>query len=67
VRKSARWLYRASPASVVTEMEALEMSLVRRPATPEARLLALPVARLVFRVDSALVSRSACLCRVKNA
>jgi hypothetical protein len=42
-RHDADRLYKASPASVVTEMEALEVSLVRKPANPEARLLALPV------------------------
>jgi hypothetical protein len=36
-------LYRAKPTSIVTDLQGLEVSLVPRPANPEARLLALPV------------------------
>ena len=36
-------LYRARAISIVTDLQGLEVSLVRRPANPEARLLALPV------------------------
>ena len=36
-------LYKAQPVSIVTDIRGLEVSLVRSPAQPEARLLALPV------------------------
>jgi hypothetical protein len=36
-------LYKAQPVSIVTDIQGLEVSIVRSPAQPEARLLALPV------------------------
>jgi hypothetical protein len=36
-------LYKARPTSIVTDIQGLEVSIVRSPAQPEARLLALPV------------------------
>lgn len=36
-------LYRASVVSIITDIQAQEVSIVRRPAQPEARLLGIPV------------------------
>jgi hypothetical protein len=42
-RHRADRLYQARPVSIVTDLEGLEVSLVGRPANPEARLLSIPV------------------------